>query len=90
MNNPDKATWSAESLREVRTTAEELLQELSGPTITDSPLFPYGISRVRVRVKAGDIEIRLEVSGPEHGDGEDDDWMGSDVEDLFDEEENGR
>jgi hypothetical protein len=89
MSLPERAAWSSEALREVRTTAEELLQELCGPTITDSPLFPYGINRVEVRVKAGDIEIRLEASGPDQGDDEDD-WMASDVEDLFDEEENGR
>lgn len=82
----DKQEQTA-TFSEVKAAAEDLLRQAAGPDITESDVFPYGVSRIAVSVRAGAIEIALEVSGPDHAHGgEEEAWLEED-EDLFEDEE---
>lgn len=75
------------TLAEVKAAAEDLVRQAAGADITESDVFPYGVSRIAVSVRAGDIEIALEISGPDHGHGhEEEAWIEED-DDLFDDED---
>jgi hypothetical protein len=89
MQNNHEQPRPIATLAEVRATAEALLARLSGPEMEETDLFPHGLTRVSVQVRAGEVEIALEVEGPEHAQDEDeeedeDDW---DLEDELDEKE---
>jgi len=69
-------------LADVRAAADELLARIAGPDIADSDLFPYGINRVTVNVRAGDVEVNVEVEGPDHshgGEEDDEEWLTEDM-----------
>lgn len=67
------------SLGDLKAAAAELLQLLVSPEITESDLFPYGVTHVAISVRVGEAEVSLDVSGPDnphtHDHDEDDDWI---------------
>jgi hypothetical protein len=73
------------TLAEVKAAALDLLARASGPDLAETDLFPYGITRIAVSVKALGVEVALEISGPDHShdEDEDDDWLEEDVDGVF-------
>lgn len=86
-NNHDQPRPAA-TLAEVKAAAEELLARVAGTDLTDTDLFPHGITRLNVHLKAGEVEVQLELEGPERGHDHDheDEWE-DDVDGLFDDDE---
>jgi len=86
----DKNSEPSASLSEVKAAAEELLVRAASPEVLGTELFPYGLTRLEVFVKAGDITVSLEMAGPEvghsHGD-EEEEWDLDDEDDFFDDED---
>ncbi len=85
MSKDNGQTDPATLLEEVRATAEELLLRACSPGIQESGLFPYGINRLSIQVRAGEAEVSLEISGPEQAQQSDEDW--DDDDDFFDDED---
>jgi hypothetical protein len=88
MSESNAGSASPASLAEVKAAAEDLLARATGPDIADSELFPYGVNRVVISVSAGDIDIHVEISGPDHAHEIDDEgeWL-EDVNGAFDGED---
>ena len=79
MSQSTGPTSADASFAEVKQAAQELLARASGPEIAESDLFPHGINRIAVAVKAGQIEMSIEISGPDHSHEDvDDDWLEED------------
>jgi hypothetical protein len=77
------------TLAEVKSTVDDLLIRAAGSNITESGLFPHGVTHVSVRVAVGEIEISVEISGPDHSHPfplEDGHWPEEDEEELFTDE----
>lgn len=74
-------------LDEVKAVAAELLRQAGGPEVMESPLFPYGVNRIAIRVRAGEIEVSMELSGPDHRHAEEEEWLSEPEEELFEEDE---
>ena len=72
------------SLQEVHAVARDLLRQAAGQEIAESDLFPYGVNHVSVTVRAGEIEVSLDMAGPDHA--HEDDEFGWPEEDLFDDD----
>lgn len=84
----EKNPQASATLGEVQTAAEELLVRAASPEVMGSDLFPYGVSRLEVFVKAGDISVSLQMSGPDHPHqhADEEEWE-LDEDDFFDEED---
>ena len=84
------ADKNSATLGEVKAAAEDLLIRAASPEVMGSDLFPYGVSRLEVFVKAGDISVSLQMSGPDHPHAHEDEEMWDfeeDEDDLFDEDD---
>jgi hypothetical protein len=57
----------------VQAAARDLLRQAAATDLYQSALFPHGVNQLSLTVRAGDIEVSLELSGPDHS---------HDVEDL--------
>jgi len=74
------------TLSEVKAVAEELLEQIAGQDLTETDLFPYGVNRMAVRVRAGECSIEIEMEGPDHPHTQEDLLMGG-LEELDDDDE---
>ncbi len=90
VNNGQPA--SGNSLSDVKNAAEDLLGKIATADLDNTDLFPYGINRVSVVVRAGDAEVQVEISGPDHAHPHDEveEWSDDDLVELFEEEEDER
>jgi hypothetical protein len=88
MSKSEDQFGAGATLAEVRAAAEELLLRAAGADVSESDLFPYGVNQIAIHVKAADIEVSLEISGPDHGHEEEEAWAEDGIEDLFDGDEN--
>ena len=76
------------AINELKSAAEDLLRFAAGVDLAESDLFPYGVNRISLQIKAGDAELNLEISGPDHAHGHDDpDEWALDEEDVLDDGE---
>ena len=76
-------------IAEVKAAAEDVLRFAAGQELAESDLFPYGVNRISLQIRAGDVELNLEISGPDHAhdhEHEEDaeDWMleGDDLDEV--------
>ena len=86
----NEKTGTNTSLSEVKATAQDLLSRIAEADLTETDLFPHGITHIAVSVKAGDIAVSVEMAGPDKGhsaDDEDEEWEEDDLDDLFDDDE---
>ncbi|MFN3649369.1 MAG: hypothetical protein ACK47B_07280 [Armatimonadota bacterium] len=75
------------TIQDVKNAADEVLARLSGPELTASGLFPFGITQIAISVKAGDAEINVQIAGPDHAHGDEGEWFEEEMGDLFDEDD---
>lgn len=74
------------SLNEVKQAVAELLGLLSSPDLAASDLFPHGVNQISLHVRAGELAVSLEMSGPDHShphEEEGEEWLEDDEDDLF-------
>jgi hypothetical protein len=76
-------------LNEVKAAAEDLLLRIADPEAPLADLFPDGVSHLAVTVKAGDVEVTVEIRGIEHSHVSEDEegWLDDDMDDLYDEDD---
>lgn len=71
-------------LAEVKAAADDLIGRAARADVQDSDLFPYGVNRIAVSVRLGEIEVSVEISGPDHShDPKEEEWLPEDDDDLF-------
>ena len=87
MSTDNEGAGTGATLAEVKSAAEDLLSRIAGTDLTDTDLFPHGITQVAVTVRAGGIVVKVEMGGPDHGDHDDEEWSAEDMDDLFEDEE---
>ena len=73
------------TLEQVKAAASEMLQEASASELTSR--LTHGANRVSVCVRAGDVEVTVEVSGPGHSHDEDEGAEWDDEDELFADDE---
>ena len=57
---------SPATLAQVQAAARDLLRQAAATDMYQSALFPHGVNQLSLTVRAGDIEVSLELAGPDH------------------------